>query len=183
MEGLLLLPVVLGGQALRYARDLGSSVASLFGGGLDLEEIGDLHTRQAALSQIITLAVLADGEVTDIEAENLRHLFATSDQFTGDAESAIEHLRGVAQRASEIEALENTVRVVASDLDREWKDDAFSFVAVLALRGSGFGQHQQGFRVAPTSDPDTLLGIFAKALDVSPEHRDSAIRAASLVPS
>jgi len=77
------------------------------------------------------------------------------------------------------EHLENTIRVVASDLDREWKDDAFRFVAILALRGSGLGKVEHGFRVAPVSDPDGLLGVFARALEVAEDVRDAAIRQAS----
>lgn len=173
-EGLLLLPVVLAQEAIRYAKDVGSSVATLFA-GTGSEAPVDLYTKQDALSQIITLAVLADGEVTDAEAANLHHLFETSERFTGDAGHAVLRLREAAKRASDLEALENTVRVVATDLDREWKDDAFRFVAVLALRGSGFGKQEQGFRVAPSSDPGTLLAIFARALDVPADERDSVI--------
>ncbi len=173
-EGLLLLPVVLAQEAIRYAKDLGSSVSTLFA-GVGEEAPVDIYTKQDALSQIITLAVLADGEVTDAEAANLHHLFETSDRFTGDAAAAVQRLREAAKRASDLEALENTVRVVAMDLDRDWKDDAFRFVAVLALRGSGFGKQEQGFRVAPSSDPGTLLAIFARALDVPPEQRDAIL--------
>ncbi|MEZ4338700.1 MAG: hypothetical protein R3B82_18945, partial [Sandaracinaceae bacterium] len=168
------LPILLADEAIRFAKDLGSSVSSLFGGVAEDSPV-DLYTKQDALSQIITLAVLADGEVTDAEAANLRHLFETSDRFTGDAGDAVTRLREAAKRASDLEALENTVRVVATDLDREWKDDAFRFVAVLALRGSGFGRQEQGFRAAPSSDPGTLLAIFARALDVPPDERDSVI--------
>ena len=94
-----------------------------------------------------------------------------------------------AKRASDLEALENTVRVVATDLDREWKDDAFRFVAVLALRGSGFGNQETGFRVAPSSDAGTLLAdeffhrvgdlervLLADAKDVD-EHGRPAVEA------
>jgi len=69
------------------------------------------------------------------------------------------------------------VRLVASDLDREWKDDAFRFVSVLALRGSGFGTREVTFRRAPMSDPDTLLEIFARALDIDDATRDAALAA------
>lgn len=177
VQGLLLLPVVLADHAVRYARDLGSSVSTLFS-GVGREAPVDLYTKQDALSQIITLAVLADGEVTDAEAENLRHLFATSDRFHGDAEEAVQRLREAARRAATRDSLENTVRVLASDLDRAWKDDAFWFVAVLALRGSGFGRQQSGFRVAPSSDPGTLLAVFARALDIPDDARDAALERA-----
>ena len=40
--GLLLLPVVLADHAVRYARDLGSSVSTLFA-GVGREEIGRAH--------------------------------------------------------------------------------------------------------------------------------------------
>ncbi len=181
LAGLLLLPVVLAQEAIRYAQDLGSSVSTLFASRPDGEAPIDIYTKQEALSQIITLAVLADGELSDGEAENLRHLFATSDRFTGDAGQAVARLREAAKRASNVESLENTVRVVAMDLDRAWKDDAFRFVAVLALRGSGFGKQEIGFRTAPSSDPGTLLAIFARALDVPPEERDRVIEDARRV--
>lgn len=178
MEILIALPVLLGGVAIAIAIDMGSSVSSLFQGTTDFEQVGELYDKQAALSQIITLAVLADGVVTDAEAANLRHLFQQSPKFTGDPDAAIERLREAAQRASKPDSLENTIRVVASDLDRVWKDDAFGFVAVLALRGSGFGKSDQGFRVAPSSDPGTLLEVFARGLDVEPGVRDAAIERA-----
>ena len=177
MEGLLLLPVVLAQEAVRFAKDLGSSVGTLFAARPDESPV-ELYTKQNALSQIITLAVLADGEVSAEEADNLRHLFQNSDRFTGDADEAVTRLQEAAKRASKIDSLENTVRVVASDLDRAWKDDAFYFVAVLALRVSGFGNQETGFRVAPSSDPGTLLAVFARALDVPDDERDSVIERA-----
>lgn len=179
MDGLLLLPVVLAKQAMDFGRDLGSSVSTLFGGGVDVSEVSDLYSKQEALSQIITLAVLADGEVTEAEADNLRYLFADNPRFTGSADAAVERLRDAAKRASRPESLENTVRVLASDLDRDWKDDAFRFVAILALRGSGLGQSEHGFRVAPSSDPGTLVALFARALDVPAAQRDRVIEWAS----
>ena len=174
----LILPVLLGGAGLAALAILGenaSSVASLF--APSFEEVGELHTKQAALSQLITFAVLADGEVTDAEADNLRHLFERSKQFTGDADAAVEHLRACARRASDAQALENTIRVVSADLDRAWKDDAFRFVAVLALRGSGFGTGSASlsYRSAPMSDPGALLSVYARGLEVSEEVRESAL--------
>ena len=176
MEILVALVILGGGLAVAWGTGIGSSIASLF--HASVEATSELYDKRAALSQLITFAVLADGEVTDAEAANLRHLFETSEQFTGDADEAIEHLRACARRASDMESLENTIRVVASDLDREWKEDAFRFVAVLALRGSGFGAAQHGFRCAPMSDPDALLEIFARGLDIDAEFRDCAIRSA-----
>lgn len=178
-EGLLLFPAVVMQEAARWAGDLGSSVRTLFTGTTDFDEVGEQYDKQVALSQLITFAVLADGEVTEEEADNLRHLFETSDRFTGDAAAEVERLREAARRVQQPAHLENTIRVVASDLDREWKDDAFRFVAVLALRGSGLGKTEHGFRVAPVSDPDGLLGVFARALEVSEGVRDRAIESAS----
>jgi len=48
---------------------------------------------------------------------------------------------------------------------------------VLALRGSGFGTREVTFRRAPMSDPDTLLEIFARALDIDDATRDAALAA------
>ncbi|HHH28029.1 MAG TPA: hypothetical protein ENK57_06755 [Polyangiaceae bacterium] len=144
----------------------------------ELEAAGDLHTRQESLSQLITLAVLADGEVSAAEAENLRHLFTTSDRFTGDPDAEIERLRECARLASKRETLDSTIRVVSSDLDQAWREEAFRFVAILALRGSGYGTAQQGFRQAPMSDPGELLEIFSRALLIPPDVRDAAIRQA-----
>lgn len=176
MEILVALVLLGGVVAATWGGDLGSSIASLFRSSV--EATSELYDKRAALSQLITFAVLADGEVTDAEAANLRHIFATSEQFTGDADEAIEHLRACARRASTMDSLENTIRVVASDLDREWKEDAFRFVAVLAFRGSGFGTAQHGFRRAPMSDPDALVEVFARGLDIDADLRDSAIRQA-----
>jgi len=174
--GLWLFPTVVMQEAAHWADDVGGSIRALFSGTTDFEEVGEEYDKQVALSQILTFAVLADGEVTEAEADNLRHLFETSDRFTGDAEAEVERLREAARRVQQPEHLENTIRVVASDLDREWKDDAFRFVAILALRGSGLGKVEHGFRVAPVSDPGGLLEVFARALDVSEAVHESAIR-------
>jgi len=176
MEILVALVLIGGGLGVAWGADLGSSIASLF--HTSVEATSELYDKRAALAQLITLAVLADGEVTDAEAANLRHLFATSEQFTGDADEAVEHLKACARRATAVDSLENTIRVVASDLDREWKEDTFRFVAVLALRGSGFGTHEYSFRSAPMSDPHALLEIFARGLDIDANVRDSVIEQA-----
>lgn len=170
----ILLPVLLGAAGVT----LTAAYLKKLGVKRSIEAAGALHEKQDALSRIITFAVLADGEVTDAEADNLRYLFATSDRFTGDPDEVVRELRECARRVSRPESLESTVRVVARDLDRDWKDDAFRFVAALALRGSGIGTHQYGFRSAPMSDPDALLATFARALDVDGPTRDAAIEAA-----
>ncbi|HBQ10334.1 MAG TPA: hypothetical protein DEF51_03775 [Myxococcales bacterium] len=173
------LTVLIGGVGVAatagWAASIGSSIATLF--HPSLESASALHDKREALSEILTFAVLADGEVSDAEADNLRHLFDAHPHFTGDPDEAIEQLRACARRVSTLESLENTVRLVASDLDREWKDDAFRFVSVLALRGSGFGTREVTFRRAPMSDPDTLLEIFARALDIDDATRDAALAA------
>ena len=175
MWGLLALPIVLGAGAIAIATDMGGSIATLFR-GRSVEEMGELYEKQRVLSELITLAVLADGEVTPTEEATLRELFRDEDKFTGDVDEAIAHLKECARRASKQESFENTVRILGSDLDDEWREDAFRFVAMLTLRGAGFGSHEQGFRVAPMSDPGSLLAIFARGLDIPEDVREAAIR-------
>ena len=173
----LTLSVLLGGvgvaAAVSWGASVGASIGTLF--HPSVEATSELQDKREALSEIITFAVLADGEVTEGEAANLRHLFERHPHFTGDPDEAVAALRACAKRVSDLASLENTVRLVASDLDRAWRDDAFRFVAILALRGSGFGTREVTFRRAPMSDPDALLEIFARALDVDAETRRQAL--------
>lgn len=154
----------------------GSGVAAwakgLHEGAKALAEDGDPEERMArmeraiAVSDLLCIAVLADGVVTDEEWAKIRGAAAVAG-FDGRAVEA--RFRGEARSLRDPGRLRDRIARAATRATAEDRAQVLRAVIDLARGGSGAAVVQGvGYRASEGSDPEALVDAFARGLRVDP---------------
>ncbi|MCB9593546.1 MAG: hypothetical protein H6719_12500 [Sandaracinaceae bacterium] len=167
-EGLAVLffaSVLVGGVA-NWSKDLRDSLRDLMDPGPT--ESMALANQRYSFAKTIVLAVLADDHVSEEEWACLYALYEAQPAFEEDPREVVAELRRLAKSIRTRAQLEDAVRVCACDLTPEARAATYRIVEQLAKRGSGLDVESEGegYRQAPRRDPEALLEVFRRALDV-----------------
>jgi len=175
VETLLIALFALGGAAVaKYFADQRSSVGVLEADEGSPEERMHRQARGYAIADLVVMAVLADGVVTEDEWARLRR--ALAEEGTGiDAAEATSRLEARAEALKDRRQLRKAVALAAAPLSSEDREQVLRIVVDFARNGSAaMATSGTGYRVAERTDPATLIQVFAEALDLPPDARARA---------
>lgn len=162
-----------GSAVVSYFRDLGEGIEQAKGSH---EERMAAMERALALADLMVLAVLADGVVSDDEWNSLRTLFEGS-KLDLDPKETVQRLRWDAAKLQDPSVLKERIYLKSQVLSEKDRAEALWLVQELARTGSGLGgANQGGYRGARKSDPRALVELFAKAMEIDEETRAKVAR-------
>jgi uncharacterized tellurite resistance protein B-like protein len=168
VEAILVFIVWGAGAVAGYFRDLSHGIEQAKG---SQEERMAAMERALALADLMVLAVLADGVVSDDEWNSLRALFEGS-KLSLDPKETVQRLQWEAAKLSDPRVLKERIYLKSRVLSEKDRAEALWLVKELARTGSGLGgANEGGYRGARKSDPRALVELFAKAMEIDEETR------------
>jgi uncharacterized tellurite resistance protein B-like protein len=167
MEALIIL-IALGGSAVAaYFDDLATAIRQLGAGGP--EEMARVE-RELALAEVVALALVADGEITEEERHTLGRALA-SGSYEIAAADALARISALARVSATEESLRARLELLAGRLDAKRRADAFALVCALARGGSLLRLPDAGYRGNAHGSAEALVELFATALAIPTEER------------
>jgi len=163
LEILLFLTIAAAGGALgAYIRDLRAGVSRLSGGGVDAMAAIE---RAIAISDLLSYAVLADGEVSEEESTALAQALRDAG-VSVSADDAIARLRARAAELKDEATLRLKITATAAKLSAADRTDVFRHVVALAASGSGISVGETSYRSNQTTDAQRLVTVFSECLGI-----------------
>lgn len=161
------------GAIVSYVRDFSKSVSELDD---PRGESGmDALLQEYAIAEIVALAIMADGELTDPELAELRELTTTTLGDPREAQRCIDTMRRQDRLAGDWDDLAALVRRSARALSVPRRVEAYQHVVRLADIGSGL-PGEAGYRTYRAADTQGMLGAVAAGLELDVEQQRQAGR-------
>jgi len=163
---IVIIVLLFGGAVGAYFRDLAESTSLL--ARKDQDEATEGVDRLYALADLMLIAMIADGELSDAELDMLRDNLVTS-QLDVTFDELVARIRFKEKQLRTTAQLKSALRVQADRLDEADRELAFTMIVSLSQSGSRlrpiFGYRDSVSKGAP------LLQLFAEALSISDERR------------
>lgn len=156
-----------------YVRDLSQSVSEL--DDPRGESAMDAVLEEYSIAEIVALAIMADGELTEPELEALREITTTTLGDAREAERCIGTMRRQDRVAGDWDDLAELVRRSARRLSVPRRIEAYQHVVSLANTGSGL-PGEAGYRTYRTADTQGMLDAMAAGLELDAEQQREAGR-------
>lgn len=159
---------LVGGAARTVAEFVSDLWRSLFATGGD--RLMEYTDQQFAVADLLALAVLADGEVTELELEALRAHPSLRAAGTTPGE-LLARARERFPSFEDSKGFERVARQVAARLEPAVRRSVYLAVLELARKGSGVVVQSEGYRAGRAVSPSALLDRFAALLQLSAAER------------
>ena len=131
--------------------------AKLFGKRSGNDVRLSIAERQLKMADLLALAVLADGKVTDAEWAALERL--------GDPDAVIAWRRRAVD-LTDAETLKATARLLAAPLDRKERRAVMEWLDALIEAGAGVPREGGSYRRVAPADGERLRSLFREALEL-----------------
>jgi uncharacterized tellurite resistance protein B-like protein len=175
---LICLLVAVGTAVVMYVREVRASLKQLLGRhGTDA--MRDLE-RSLAIGDLLSYAVLADGQVSEAEWTALQEALETTGvEVTEEIglgrirarDEGLARLRARASEAWDGDTLRHKIVEAARALDAADREKVFAHVLAIAAAGAGIVPEERGYRSNPSADPRRLVEIYGEALAIPPERQ------------
>jgi len=152
--------VAMGGVA--YVRDIRESLKQVFNRRGIEAALRDEQSR--AKLEVIALAILADGEVTDAEREAIQK---HAKEYGLDTNEVLADIAQLGADLRDPNLLREKIDAAAKPLTPDERIEVFAAVMNLAHRGSTAWPSDPGYRSASPT-PEALITIFREALRIEP---------------
>lgn len=162
VPGLIALGALVGASGLAYARDLRAAIAQLLGKGL---EEALRQERDRVKAELLALAVVADGEITEAERAAI-HAFAARRGLP--PEETLAKVAALGEQLRDPAVLRENVARSSALLSPGERLEVFVTVKNFAHRGSRAWPSEAGYRGARGPTPEGLIAIYREALGIEP---------------
>ncbi len=156
-----------------YVRDLSASLSELDDPRGESAMAAVLQ--EYAFAEVLSLAIMADGELTEPELEALREITTTTLGDAREAERCIGTMRRQDRLAGDWDDLAALVRRSARLLSVPRRIEAYQHAVSLASTGSGL-PGEAGYRTYRTADTQGMLDAVAAGLELDVEQQRQAGR-------
>jgi uncharacterized tellurite resistance protein B-like protein len=159
--GVFAFTALLASSGASFVSDLRASIAQLL--GREGIEVAMRKEQARAKAELLWLAVIADGAITDAERAAIE---AFAKQEGIDPEEPLAKIQALTEEVRDPVVLRRAVTHFAAPLDANERLEVFAAVSNLAHRGSRAWPEDTGYRGATAPTPAALIAAFREALGI-----------------